>query len=150
MFVRPYELSDFEKLVELGTEVHGISSFSHLPIELHKLEDLSHACINYPDTHVCFVLEHDGEVVGLLAGYACEEWFGRSIMSSDYLFYVRPNSRGGSGAFRLMHAFIEWSKLVGSKTIIVGARTGILVDQTSRFYNKMGFDYTCPLMTKRI
>lgn len=79
------------------------------------------------------------EVVGLITAQ-----YGRFIYNSEVfvmhdIFYVIPEARGSSAALRLVKAFENWASEVGARLVFVGVHTGMKIEVTGRFYEKLGY-----------
>ena len=138
---------DIPRIIELGRVLHAESSYSTIPYKEDKVEA---TMLNVIATGVIFVAEHDGEVVGGIAGGIAEHWFSTERTAFDYSFFIHPEFRNGAIAIRLMTAFFEWAKLLGAKTIRMGITTGIHVERTAKLYRAMGFHEVGQLFQKEI
>lgn len=136
--IRPATLEDIETIVEIGKVMHQESSYRDLPYDCEKVGALMGGLIdgNYG---VVFVAENGGEIIGGIAGGVTQFWFCDESHGFDYCFFVHPEHRGGSAAFRLLLAFELWCKRMGAKYMDIGITTGVNIDKTTRFYEKMGF-----------
>lgn len=92
------------------------------------------------------VAVHNDEVVGYLAAHATEHAFAVGKVVSLRLFYVRPESRGTSAAFRLMMAFKEFARQLGAVETHVGVTSGHRPEQARTFFEKLGYTYVGPLL----
>lgn len=139
MIVRPAEPYDVEACVELGRALHQESpryrDFPYNEGAIYKLADL---CFTNPD-YAGFVAEKDGEVVGMVTGAMSNYFFCDLKFAADFTFYVKPECRGTSAAFRLLSAFCLWAKLMGCKEVRFGVTTAIKPEIAGRLYTKMGF-----------
>ena len=147
--IRVATLDDIETIVSLGERLHVESSYSYLPFNAMKVRYLMAGIIG-GDNGVVFVAEKAGEIIGGIAGGVTEFWFCDELHGFDYSFFVHPEHRGGSAAFRLLLAFESWCKNMGAKQMDIGITTGIHVDKTTRFYEKMGFVKSGQLFRKAL
>ena len=136
--VRPARLEDVDEIIDLGELLHGESGYSRLPFDRDKVGALICGLISEVDG-VVFVAESDGRIIGGIAGGITEYWFCSVRHAFDFSFFVHPDHRGGSAAFRLLCAFERWAKDAGAVEIDIGITTGIHEEKTQRFYEKMGF-----------
>jgi len=147
--IRVATLDDVDRISELGESLHSESSYSYLPYDIQKVRHLMAGLIG-GGYGIVFVAEKDGEIIGGIAGGIAEFWFCNESHGFDYSFFVHPEHRGGSAAFRLLVAFESWCKRMGCKHIDIGITTGIHVEKTTRFYEKMGFEKSGQLFRKII
>lgn len=147
--IRVATLDDIERIVELGGCLHAESSYGELPFDSVKVSNLMAGLIG-GGYGVVFVAEKAGEIIGGIAGGVTEFWFCDELHGFDYSFFVHPEHRGGSAAFRLLLAFESWCKNMGAKQMDIGITTGIHVDKTTRFYEKMGFVKSGQLFRKAL
>ena len=145
--IRVAEQKDIESLVEFGRLLHKESSYSNGSYVDDKVRDLMSGLIG-SEYGAVFVSEIDGRVIGAFAGGITEHWFSNDLHAFDYSFYVLPDFRGGSSAYRLLLAFEMWARAKGALEIDIGITTGIQEEKTQRFYEKMGFVQTGRLFGK--
>jgi GNAT superfamily N-acetyltransferase len=136
--IRLATLDDIETLVDLGELLHKESSYGYLPFDRLKVCALMAGLIE-GGYGIVFVAEKNGKIIGGIAGGVTEFWFCNELHGFDYSFFVHPEHRGGSSAFRLLVAFESWVEGMGAKHMDIGITTGIHEDKTGRFYEKMGF-----------
>jgi GNAT superfamily N-acetyltransferase len=84
-----------------------------------------------------FLVERDGEVVGMAAGgynddRVSEHWL--------YAMYVTPCARGGVVATALVDTVVAWATSEGASTLYLDVATSLARAQT--FYRKVGFRLT--------
>lgn len=139
MIVRPAEPYDVEACVELGRALHQESPrYRDLPYNEDAIHKLAHLCFTNPD-YAAFVAEKDGEVIGMLSGAISSYFFCNLKFAADFTFYVQPEFRGTSAAFRLLSAFSLWAKIMGCREVRFGVTTAIKPELAGRLYTKMGF-----------
>jgi len=139
MLVRPVEPADIETCVELGRLLHSESPhYCHLEYSEAKVSSLVEACITQPN--FCgFVAEHDGEIVGMMAGVISQHFFSSFSFATDLTVFVKPESRGSTAAIRLITAFCIWAEAMKCNEIRCGVSTGIREEASDRMYKKFGF-----------
>lgn len=87
-----------------------------------------------------FVADEDGQIVGMVAGGAAEDFFGPDMFGADLVLYVTPEKRGSSAAMRLVRAFETWCFANPAVTeITLGVSTGVHAEATVRMYEKLGY-----------
>lgn len=123
----------------MGQELHRESpSFRRRRFAPDKLRALAEQCLVHPDW-VGLMAWVEDEPIGIFVGFIAEDWFGPDRYAADLTFWVRPQSRGSTAAYRLLLAFEKWAEDRGVEEIRVGISTGISVEQATRFYLKAGF-----------
>lgn len=147
--IRAAKHSDVPRLVELGTMLHQISSYSTLNFSAEKTAAFLHELIN-GQGGVVFVAEINGEIVGGMAGGIVDQWFSDDLIAYDYSIFIEPSRRSGFTARRLVLAFVEWSRLRGARHVQLGIGTKLNVEGTSKLYQSLGFEVFAPLFQKEI
>ena len=85
--------------------------------------------------------ERDGVGVGFITGLQSRYLFSDRRLVSHDVFYVVPEARGSSAAVRLVRALEEWSVEVGAYRTTIAIHTGLKVETTGRFYEKLGYTF---------
>lgn len=135
--VRPAVEGDIPTMVRLGRRLHAESPrYRDRHFDPDKVTGIARAVIAQGGAHVA---EDDGKIVGLIAGFVVEHWFGRDKMASDFTFYVAPEARGGRAALMLVRAFEAWAISQGVKDIVPGVSTELNVEGVAAFYNRLGY-----------
>lgn len=142
--IRAAKHSDVPRLIELGTMLHEISSYSSMAFSPEKSAAFLAELIN--GRGVVFVAEVNGEVVGGMAGGIIDQWFSNDLIAYDYSMFVEPSKRNGVIAVRLIRAFKEWARIKGAKQIYMGIGTGVSVEGTTRLYESQGLRSIGPLL----
>lgn len=147
--VRPYSRDDLAECLWLGQQVHEESALADFTWNPDKLVALSELAENNKNIGA-FVLEEDGLVVGFMIGIVNPHYFTDDLIASDLILYIHPGHRSRGGAVRLVAAFEKWAFSRGVKAITLGISTGILVEQTSRLYTRLGYARSGVTFTKRM
>ncbi|MDG9783877.1 GNAT family N-acetyltransferase [Metapseudomonas otitidis] len=147
--IRTATYSDIQRLIELGTLLHSISSYSQVSFDAEKAgRFLAHLI---EDKHgVVFVSEKEGVVVGGLAGGITDEWFSNDLVAYDFSVFVEPAHRNGFIAIKLLRAFESWAKAMGAVRVHMGIGTSMHVKGTSELYEALGFSFFGPMFVKEI
>lgn len=145
MSVRAATPADVPRMVELGAMLHAESPrYSQATYDPGKLTALglrmTKGTLVTPAPGGAFVYETDGKIVGMLAAYVVEMFFGPDKVASDYTFYVLPEYRGTKAAWALWKAFEQWGRDQGAKFYVPGISTGIDPEMSARFYEKQGYE----------
>lgn len=135
--VRPATEADIPMLVRLGARMHSESPrYAPLDYSPEKVAKVMASAIEQGGAHVA---ESDGKIIGGIAGFVVEHWFGHDRMASDYAFYIAPEARGGRAALLLVRAFEEWAVSMGVKSILPGVTTELDAPGVAAFYNRLGY-----------
>lgn len=87
---------------------------------------------------VIFIVEHAGEVFGILSGFVQGYQFARGLFVAQEVIYVRPDKRGSRAAALLVAEFIKWGELMDARQIMFSITSGIRPDSTARFFSRFG------------
>lgn len=85
---------------------------------------------------------HNGVLTGALLGMIEQYYFALDLLASELGFYVVPDKRGSSAAFKLVRDFERWAEERGATDIVVSSTSRILKRRTSKFYSKLGYEET--------
>lgn len=134
--IRRATKSDKGDVVRMARDFHAASGLP-VPFSAPMASVLFDSCISTPD-RVCFVLDVNGRARGALAAHCGTHVFLPVLVSSEIMFWIDPEHRGGSGARRLMDAYEEWSRNLGCSIcnmIGLDAEPGV-----STLYNRCGYE----------
>jgi GNAT superfamily N-acetyltransferase len=84
-----------------------------------------------------FLIERDGEVVGMAAGGFNDYRPGEHWL---YGMYVKPRARGGEVATALVDAVVTWASNEGASALYLDVTTSLA--RARAFYKKVGFEPT--------
>lgn len=141
--------SDTRRLVKMGRAMQQESPrFSRLGYSPSKAWNLITHLIANKDA-IVLVSEVDGDIVGMLLGYVSEQFFSSALTASELVVYVKPESRGGSSAARMIRAFEEWAIGRGVKEIQLGVSTEVDAPRTVGFYGRLGYVSSGNTLIKR-
>lgn len=138
MSVRAATQSDHDQLLRLALEMHAESRYAVLPPAPEKLSALCTRLIDWQDGFLHVACEGN-EIVGFMAAFVMEHFASNAKIAGEYGLYISKESRGGSGAARLLKAYKLWAESRGAMLVSAGITTGISTAVTTRFYEVMGF-----------
>lgn len=130
---------DLADIARLGRMMHQESSFAPLDYDVERVKDSIGGLID-KSQFVVVVEDTTGEIVGCMAGMVEQSWFGGDMIANDLALFLDPKVRGGRLAFRLVAAWITWSKMAGAKQIRPGVVSGSKAAE--EMYERMGFQKT--------
>jgi GNAT superfamily N-acetyltransferase len=137
--IREMKAEDFDTLNKMGSDMCNESSYKVMKYDFGKVANLF-ANVVESDSLLGLVTESGGEITGFMMAFAEEHYFSRDMVSCDLMLYVKPDCRGGTHAYRMLSAYIQWAKSKGVKDIRIGITTGLNEEKTARLYNKCGFE----------
>lgn len=141
MKIRPFELDDVPAMIELGSEMHRESSFSHLDYNFEKLMQMGRMYKDNPEMFFSQVaVDEHGKIYAMYVGRLTQYYFGTDLVAVDELVFVRPDRRGGLAAARLIKGFETWAIEAGASEIRPASSTGVYIDQTRKLYEALGFE----------
>jgi len=123
-------------VLELAKAMHEESDFSDEPLEMSYLYRL----FNHQDVFAKAIYDKKSEkYVGGLIGSVSKAFFGPVIRASDFVFFIKQESRGSAAAAFLLKEFEDWAIKKGAKKIYMGSTTGINVEAYCKFLFKFGY-----------
>lgn len=141
--IRPATNADIGALLVLAEAMHAESTYARFPFAPDKLARLFLSLIAGREDEGCLiVLEEEGAVIGMAAGYCDATWFADARVAGEYGIYVRPESRGGRSGVQLLSAYVEWCKSANADLIQAGITTGVALERSVRVYESIGFART--------
>lgn len=153
--VRHATAEDVGALVAMGKAMHEESPEHHRKDfseeKTRRLAQSICGVLPAPAVPTCaLVAEERGKIIGMMSGFVVEHFFGHDRVASDYVFYVRPEHRGGSAAVRLLRAFEAWALQFDPFEIMPGVTTGFQTEKTVGFYRKLGYEVNGATLVRRV
>ncbi len=151
--IRTATPGDFSSLMKLVKEFKEESPYKDKFVSQEKYEERVEFFLNpRPEEHIVFVLEIQGEVVGLIAGVVTigEHIFSEDKTAVELVWYVTPDHRSSSGSLRLIKAYEKWAKLVGCTQSTMSNLVNPSMDRLTKIYNKLGYTLTEQTFTKEL
>lgn len=137
--IREATLDDIPQMTAMGLAMHIESDYSSVPFEVHSVRvtlEMSMEEIN----QCCFVYETDGELKGMMLAAAVPFMFNYDeLRSSDFLFYIAPEARGGRAAVALEKAYRAWAISRGVRPDWVGLGVTTGNKNAGEFYERIGY-----------
>ena len=94
-----------------------------------------------PATDCILIAENNqGELVGMLAGYMVDFFFCDGNVVQDRVYYVLPEHRGSSAAFKLILAFRRWAESKGASELSINMSVAIDMPRFNKLMNHLGFN----------
>jgi len=142
-------LDDIPRMLELGRELHEESRFSAYPFNEEKTNKFFETVIDNGDNCV-FLSVKNGEIVGGFIGGVAPHWSCDFVSAFDYTLFIHKSHRNGTTAIKLIIAYEDWAKSMGVDESTLGVSTGINTQATARFYESLGYQFTGPMLQRRI
>lgn len=130
--------------------MHMETDFRRYRFSVEKVEKLYATLLSNDQDFFAVVAQHGDELAGFMGGFTCEHFFSTDKYASEMLFYVCPHWRGSSAALRMVRAFEAWCSDKPLLDIMTGISSGVGVDRTTRFYEKLGYTAKIPTFRKCI
>lgn len=90
------------------------SPYTDYQVDESKVADLVLAYLESPGSdRICFVVEHEGRAVGMLAAQTSEILFSRMKIAAETVWWMEPEFRNSTIPFKLLEAYEFWAKRVG-------------------------------------
>ena len=94
-----------------------------------------------PATDCILLAENNqGQLVGMLAGYMVDFFFCDGNVVQDRVYYVLPEHRGSSAAFKLILAFRRWAESKGASELSINMSVAIDMPRFNKLMNHLGFN----------
>tara|TARA_B100001250_G_scaffold380115_1_gene371309 strand:- start:57 stop:527 length:471 start_codon:yes stop_codon:yes gene_type:complete len=141
--VRPSLPDEFWRLEELIPKLSQETRFRNRPIDVRKLNELfDHQFMGVISVICYYALMDDGKYqkcVGFGAFTANPSFFGNDLTATDLILYVLPEHRGSTIAIRILKEYEKWAISQNVDEISLGISTGINVERTGQFYERLGY-----------
>ena len=88
---------------------------------------------------VAFLALENNQIVGFISGIVHEYFFSNRKRVSDLGFFVLPEYRGSRVALKLVKLIESWAIEKKAEELHLGQTTGLDIDKTKKFYERLGF-----------
>jgi len=150
MRIRDATLDDIPALVDLGRLFHEESCYRDTEFDPVKSANFGIAFIDQPATKFLKIAEDDKTgIYGMYVGEIIDYYFGNALVSVDYLFYIRPEKRGGLAASALIKEFEKWSFKNGVVEVLPMSSTNINQKLVQGLYERLGYQTIGQVFSKR-
>jgi GNAT superfamily N-acetyltransferase len=129
---------DVPAVTDLICEFHGVSFQRNVDFDWGKMEDWVSDRVNDDGSLVLGCWSGDF-LVGAIVGLTFLPPYSNRLVAGDYIWYVRPEHRGGMAGVRLMKMFEDWARDVGAVQILTGATSGINSKRSAALLERLGF-----------
>ncbi len=135
------EPSDTDLLagVRLGMAMwHEAETYSHIAPDVDKMIEFAYTMRADPNSF-CEVIMHRDTCHGFMVGSLTPLGFADGTFAYDRLLYVKSSLRGSAAARILINSFYAWAQSKGALHVILGVTSGVAIQRTEQFFNKLGF-----------
>ena len=141
MKIRFSKPEDTQSILALGQKMMEESRFADQKFNPEKtLKLIARMMDRQPDTDCILLAEReDGIIVGMLAGYIMDFFFCDGYVAQDRVYYVLPEYRGSSAAFKLILAFRRWAESKKVTELSINMSVAIDMERFNKFMTHLGF-----------
>ena len=138
--IREARVSDKGDLLKLMRKMHEETSYKQFPLSEIKLLERVDLWLTTLWHRATYVLEHDGVVVGVFAGYLGDLWFSEALCGFDEVIFIDSDHRGRYGLSQMLARFEDWCRERGCSAILVGVSSSVMVERTGKLLGLLGYD----------
>lgn len=140
MKIRFAQKEDMPTVLEMSRTLVAESRFNRYVFSEEKtLAAIESMIVNDQTACILLAQRSDGDIAGLLAGYATEFFFCAGIIVQDRWFYVKPQYRGSSAAIKLLLAFRQWAEARKADELCLNMSVGIDMARFNKLMRHLGF-----------
>lgn len=130
---------DWQRLLELIQQ--GVKNVGEEDVDALFLEQTAREFAIAPTSRTFLVLYKDLRPVGVLLGAKVDAHpvFRKTGITVEQLWWVDPQYRGSKHSFKLIDAFVEWSRQIGVKRCVMSHFVDPIGAKLRKSYEKSGF-----------
>jgi GNAT superfamily N-acetyltransferase len=132
--------ADIPAIYQLGIHAYAESAYNVFDYNEERVTQVFNFIISL-DEGFGIVLECEGAITGYLLAAKEQMFFGNDEASYDITFYIKPEYRGSFGAIKMLKKYTAWSRDSGCAVCCLNMATMVNHERTSKFYEKMGFEF---------
>ena len=134
-------------VTDLCEEFHGASYQRSVPFDWDIMVEWVSDRID-DDGSLVLGAWSGSDLVGCVIGLTFVPPYTNRVVAGDYIWYVRPQYRGGMVGVRLLRMFEDWAVDAGAAQILTGATSGINRERGAALLERLGFVPTGTSMYK--
>ena len=138
---------DVVAVTDLCEEFHGLSYQRSVPFDWDIMVEWVSDRID-DDGSLVLGAWSGSDLVGCVIGLTFVPPYSERVVAGDYIWYVRPEYRGGMVGVRLLRMFENWAVDAGAAQILTGATSGIKSERGAALLERLGFVPTGTSMYK--
>jgi len=136
-------------VTDLCEEFHGLSYQRSVPFDWDIMVEWVSDRID-DDGSLVLGAWSGADLVGCVIGLTFVPPYSERVVAGDYIWYVRPEYRGGMVGVRLLRMFEDWAVDAGAVQILTGATSGIKSERGAALLERLGFVPTGTSMYKDV
>jgi len=125
-------------VTDLCEEFHGLSYQRSVPFDWDIMVEWVSDRID-DDGSLVLGAWSGSDLVGCVIGLTFVPPYSERVVAGDYIWYVRPEYRGGMVGVRLLRMFEDWAVDAGAAQILTGATSGINSKRAAALLERLGF-----------
>ena len=130
--------TDAIAVTDLCEEFHGASYQKTVPFDWDIMVEWVSDRID-DDGSLVLGAWSGSDLVGCVIGLTFVPPYSERVVAGDFIWYVRPEHRGGMVGVRLMKMFENWAVDAGAAQILTGATSGIKSERGAALLERLGF-----------
>ena len=134
MIIEKLSENRLDEFFEIVCKMVAESEFSYVVPKKQKILQL----FKNPNA-VAFLALENNQIVGFISGLVHEYFFSNRKRVSDLGFFVLPEYRGSRVALKLVKLLEAWAIEKNANELHLGQTTGLEIDKTKKFYERLGF-----------
>ena len=140
MKIRFAQKEDVPEVLDMCKALFAESRFRHYAFSDAKvIAAIESMLVNEPAACILLAQRSDGDLAGMLAGYATEFFFCTGVVVQDRLFYVKPEYRGSPAAIKLLLAFRQWAEQRSADELCINMSVAIDMARFNKLMTHLGF-----------
>jgi GNAT superfamily N-acetyltransferase len=136
-------------VTDLCEEFHGASYQKTVPFDWDIMVEWVSDRID-DDGSLVLGAWSGADLVGCVIGLTFVPPYSERVVAGDFIWYVKPEHRGGMVGVRLMKMFEDWAVGAGAAQILTGATSGIKSERGAALLERLGFVPTGMSMYKDV
>ena len=130
--------TDAIAVTDLCEEFHGASYQKTVPFDWDIMVEWVSDRID-DDGSLVLGAWSGSDLVGCVIGLTFVPPYSERVVAGDFIWYVKPEHRGGMVGVRLMKMFENWAVDAGAAQILTGATSGIKSERGAALLERLGF-----------
>lgn len=134
--IRPATHADVGGMLVVGKRMWSETDHAILDLDLNRVEA---TFVDKIDQHFAMVVDHGGEVVGVITAFIDRFWYSQDPVSFLQMWYVVPEHRRGLLGGLMIRHYVRWSKRQGARAMYAYTTAGIRTEATDALLQHAGF-----------
>lgn len=138
MIIRRYNKFDVPEMISKLRTLLSDYHYGDIMFDPQVVEDMLIGNLNNL-MFFCNVVEHEGQIVGCMAGEVARFRFSKQVYATDHITYINPDHRSLPLITGLVKSYVAWAKERRVKQIRWGQSTGYKMDKFAILAKRLGF-----------